>query len=88
MEFCCWGKNLRTIAIAPDNTHTASAVGRFLWANPTLFKMAEKMGHYGEKFTPNALIYLKANGYGQFHDMPKVKKETFRDWYLKNRKEK
>lgn len=46
------------------------------------------MGHYGEKFTPNALIYLKANGYGQFHDMPKVKKETFRDWYLKNRKEK
>ncbi|AFL97841.1 lactate utilization protein B [Ornithobacterium rhinotracheale] len=56
--------------------------------SPTLFRMAEKMGHYGEKFTPNALIYLKANGYGQFHDMPKVKKETFRDWYLKNRKEK
>uniref|UniRef100_UPI0039A74580 lactate utilization protein B n=1 Tax=Ornithobacterium rhinotracheale TaxID=28251 RepID=UPI0039A74580 len=56
--------------------------------SPKLFRTAEKVGHYAEKFAPDALIYFKANGYGEFHDMPKVKKETFRDWYLKNRKEK
>lgn len=60
----------------------------YVLGSPKLFHTAEKVGHYAEKFAPDALIYFKANGYGEFHDMPKVKKETFRDWYLKNRKEK
>ncbi|MRJ08269.1 lactate utilization protein [Ornithobacterium rhinotracheale] len=55
--------------------------------SPKLFRTAEKVGHYAEKFAPDALIYFKANGYGEFHDMPEIKKQTFRDWYLKNRKE-
>ncbi|MDO5609071.1 MAG: lactate utilization protein B [Capnocytophaga sp.] len=55
--------------------------------DPKLFRAAEKLGHYGEEFIPNNLLYINTlNTYGRHHDLPKIKKETFRDWYLKNRK--
>jgi len=54
---------------------------------PSLFTVAEKMAHYGEKLVPEALLYNESlNAYGKYHDMPTVKKQTFRDWYRKNRK--
>lgn len=54
---------------------------------PKLFTAAEKIAHYGEKLVPDKLIYNDTlNAYGKYHDLPEVKKETFHQWYRKNRK--
>ena len=63
------------------------AMGGSVLGNPAVFRAAEKIGHYGEKLTPDKLIYTNSiNAYGRFHQMPAIQKQTFRDWYIKNRK--
>ncbi len=63
-----------------------SCAGEVL-GRPKLFTAAEKLAHYGEQLVPDKLLYNESlNAYGKYHDLPVVKKETFRDWYRKNRK--
>ena len=58
-----------------------------IFGDPKVFRTAEKIGHYAEKYTPDSLLYINSlNPYREHHELPKIKKETFRDWYLKNRK--
>ena len=55
--------------------------------SPKVFRAAEKLGYLGENYMPDSLLYINSlNPYGEHHDLPEIKKETFRDWYLKNRK--
>ncbi|MOA34044.1 hypothetical protein D3C78_1553900 [compost metagenome] len=66
--------------------HYAFGAVEKVFANPKLFRLAEKAAYYGMKLTPNWLLYnTKLNAWCKHRELPEIKKETFRDWYIKNR---
>ncbi len=51
------------------------------------FDMAQKAGYEAEEHLPSDLLNIgPLKAYGLHHDLPEFQKETFRDWYKKNRK--
>ncbi|PIQ20319.1 MAG: hypothetical protein COW65_15680 [Cytophagales bacterium CG18_big_fil_WC_8_21_14_2_50_42_9] len=56
----------------------------FTLANPTLYKMAGKTGKWFMKKTP-FLLNNNLNPWYQQREMPEPPKESFHDWYKKNR---
>lgn len=61
-----------------------------VFSNPKLFRLAENLGGKALPIVPEFIIYSKINPWTGDNDreMIEISKETFRDWYLKNRKEK
>lgn len=66
-----------------------SAAGE-VFAHPKLFRAAENVAEKVLPVIPEFLIYSKLNPWtgGNDREMVKFSKNTFREWYLKNRKEK
>ncbi|NDV68235.1 lactate utilization protein B [Dysgonomonas sp. 25] len=60
-----------------------------VFQHPSLFRIAEHVGSKVLPLVPDFLIYSKLNPWTNKDDreMLTLSKETFRDWYLKNRKE-
>lgn len=85
-----WRKVVVKSGKLPFDRKAAFIAAGKVFAHPGLFRRAE---HVGEKILPvipDFLIYSKLNPWtgGQDREMIKLAPETFRDWYLKNRKEK
>ena len=61
-----------------------------VFAHPKLFRAAENIGEKVLPIIPDFLIYSKLNPWTNKEDreMIKLSETTFREWYLKNRKEK
>jgi len=83
-----WRKVMMKKKLAPWLRRQMFGIADEIMGSPKLFRMAEKAGYAGEKILPNNLLYIDSlNAYGKHHDLPEIKKETFRDWYIKNRKQ-
>lgn len=59
----------------------------FLFKHPKLFRFSGKMGRVMLSIMPRMLIYNKLNPWGKARELPEVPKESFHDWYVKNRKD-
>mgnify|MGYP000956885914 CR=1 FL=1 len=59
-----------------------------VFAHPGLFRMAENVGQKVLPVVPDFLIYSKLNPWTNKNDreMISLSKQTFREWYLTNRK--
>ena len=62
-----------------------SALGETL-AHPALFHTAESVGETALAHLPRFLLYNPLNPWGKHREMPAVPKQTFRQWYLENRR--
>jgi len=62
-----------------------TALGTTL-AHPTLFHAAESVGETTLKILPRAVLYNPLNPWGKHREMPTVPRQTFRHWYLENRR--
>ena len=85
-QITLWRQHMVNIKqISPMMRFSFGVAGK-LFASPAMFRFAEKAGYYGLKLAPDFLLYNKAlNPWGRHRELPEIKKETFRDWYLKNR---
>ena len=54
-------------------------------ASPALYRTAVKAANSGLDYLPRTMIYNPLNAWGRQREVPKTPKQTFRDWYLKNR---
>lgn len=55
--------------------------------NPQLFRTMEKVAYNALNILPKSLLDNKTlDPWAAHRELPEVKKETFRDWYVKNRK--
>jgi len=74
----------------PVERKLAFAAAGEVFKHPSLFRMAENIGAKVLPVVPDFLIYSKLNPWtaGNDREMIKLSEHTFRDWYLKNRKEK
>jgi L-lactate dehydrogenase complex protein LldF len=47
--------------------------------------MAVKAAQAGLDYLPRSMIYNPLNAWGKQREVPKTPKQSFRDWYVKNR---
>jgi L-lactate dehydrogenase complex protein LldF len=54
-------------------------------SSPKLYRMAVKAAQAGLDYLPRSMIYNPLNAWGKQREVPKAPKQSFRDWYVKNR---
>jgi L-lactate dehydrogenase complex protein LldF len=62
-----------------------SALGETL-AHPAAFHAAESVGESALEHLPRFLLYNPLNPWGKHRELPAVPRQTFRQWYLENRR--
>jgi L-lactate dehydrogenase complex protein LldF len=60
------------------------AAGKVL-ASPKLYRAAVEGTHVATEHLPRFMVYSRFNAWGRQRDVPEAPKQTFRQWYLKNR---
>lgn len=58
----------------------------FILARPALYRMAGKTARFVLRYTPSFIVNSRLNPWAKQREMPEPPKESFRDWWLKNRK--
>ncbi|MDW7691238.1 LutB/LldF family L-lactate oxidation iron-sulfur protein [Flammeovirgaceae bacterium SG7u.111] len=56
-----------------------------LFAYPKLYRFAGSMGRFFLRIAPRFLVYNSLNPWGKARELPNAPKESFRDWYIKNK---
>ena len=59
----------------------------FLLSHPGLYRFAGKMGRKALKIMPRFLVYNSFNPWGKQRELPAPPEMSFREWYLKNKKD-
>lgn len=59
----------------------------YLFSHPSLYRRVASAGKWFERITPRALLYSRWNIWGKQRELPPAPKESFRDWWLKNKKQ-
>lgn len=84
-----WREIMAKRKLLPLNRRVLFKMAGGIFARPSLFRTAEVAAAKILPVIPDFIIYNKAlNPWGRHRKMPVFSKDTFRDWYLKNRKEK
>jgi L-lactate dehydrogenase complex protein LldF len=68
------------------NKLSMKAMG-MLFKHPALFRFSGKIGRAMLGIMPRFMISNGLNIWGKARELPKAPKESFHDWYLKNRKD-
>jgi L-lactate dehydrogenase complex protein LldF len=58
----------------------------FILARPALYRMAGKTARFVLRYTPSFIVNSRLNPWAKQREMPEPPKESFRDWWLNNRK--
>ena len=64
----------------------AMRVAGKVFGRPRLYRMAGAAMRWSLRRLPRSLIYNRFNGWGRARELPPAPKQSFRDWYLENRK--
>lgn len=59
----------------------------YLFSHPSLYRRVARAGKWFERIAPRALLYSRWNVWGKQRELPPAPKESFRDWWLKNKKQ-
>lgn len=72
----------------PDNAKKWSMkFAGMVLGRPSLYDIFGSMARKALKVTPDSLVYSSLNAWGKQRDLPQVPKESFKEWYKKNRKD-
>jgi L-lactate dehydrogenase complex protein LldF len=58
----------------------------WLFARPKLYRLAGRWGRRLLRLLPKGLLYHRFNTWGRDRDLPEPPKESFQEWYRKNRR--
>ncbi len=61
------------------------SLGNGIFKSPLAYKISGTLMRAALKTLPDSLIYNPLNTYGKSRDLPELPKESFKDWYKKNR---
>lgn len=70
----------------PRSKGLAMKVTGHLFGRPSMYRMAGRWMRRALKGLPESVIYSRLNPWGRARDLPAPPRESFREWYLKNRK--
>ncbi len=57
----------------------------FILGKPKMYRTVGKLARTFLKVAPRFMIYNRLNAWGKNRDLPETPKESFREWYVKNR---
>ena len=82
-----WRELVKKEGYLPVERKAAFVAAGEVFAHPSLFRTAENIGEKVLSVIPDFLIYSKLNPWtgGSDREMITLSKQTFRDWYLKNK---
>lgn len=60
-------------------------LGNGIFKSPLAYKISGTLMRAALKTLPDSLLYNPLNTYGKSRDLPELPKESFKDWYKKNR---
>lgn len=58
----------------------------YLFSHPGLYRWAGKVGRSLMRILPRYILYSSLNIWGKQRELPKAPKNSFRDWWIKNKK--
>jgi L-lactate dehydrogenase complex protein LldF len=71
----------------PDRTKgLAMKIANGVFAVPFAYNLSGSMMRGALKILPDSITYSGLNTWGKQRDLPELPKESFKDWYKKNRK--
>lgn len=81
-----WRQVLAAEGYVPETKKQSMKLMANVLANPTLYRVAGKSGRFMMRLAPGMANNKILNPWAKQRDMPAPPKESFRDWYLKNKK--
>lgn len=70
----------------PAAKTTIMGLTAWLFSHPTLFRIAGKIGRLALRISPRFMVYNRWNDWGKDRELPAPPKQSFGEWYKKNRK--
>ena len=58
----------------------------WVFASHTMYRFSGNAARFALKYMPRFLVYSKVNPWGKQRELPEVPEQSFREWYVKNRK--
>ena len=80
-----WRQVLTQEGYAPTGKKVAMRGMAFVLAHPSVYRMAGRMGRWVMRAFPFILNNKKLNPWYKQRDMPAAPKQSFRDWYLRDK---
>jgi L-lactate dehydrogenase complex protein LldF len=84
-QLLAWRKVLVGKRLVAWNKRMAMKAASFLFRNPSLFAAAGYVGRVALKVLPKSLTHNRLNTWAKDRDLPEPPKESFHEWYAKNR---
>jgi L-lactate dehydrogenase complex protein LldF len=81
-----WRQKLTAQGFAPTGKKIAMSGMAFVLAHPTIYRVAGKMGRWVMRVFPFITNNKSFNPWYKQREMPVPPKQSFRDWYIKNKK--
>jgi L-lactate dehydrogenase complex protein LldF len=81
-----WRQTLSAARVAPRSKRLASRVAARVLANPRLYRTAGRTMRRALRMLPTRLLYSRYNVWGRARELPTLPRQSFRDWYLENRR--
>lgn len=82
-----WRQILMKDKETPWSRRVAFEIADEIFGSTIEYRTAQKEGYNAEHILPNDLLNIgPLKAYGLHHNLPEFQKETFREWYQKNRK--
>lgn len=81
-----WRQVIAEAGHLPPAKKKSMQVTSWLFAHPRLYRLVGKWGRRLLRILPKGLIYNRLNTWGQERDLPDAPKESFQEWYQKNRR--
>ena len=83
-----WRRVMANKGYLPLAKRLSFAVAGHVFAHPGEYHAAEKIAEPAMAHTPHFLLYNRSlNPWGRDRELPQLAKQTFREWYLANRRE-
>ncbi len=80
-----WRQEISNAGYLPTGKRWAMKIASRIFANAGLYRASGRMMRFFLKVSPRFITYSGLNVWGKARELPKVPKQSFRDWYLKNR---
>lgn len=82
-----WRQEISEKKLVSKSKSLAMSVAGSILASNSLYNFTGKVARTAIKTIPRKLIYNKLNVWGEGRELPEIPKLSFKEWYMKNRKE-
>jgi len=80
-----WRQEITKAQSSINSKSIAMKIANGIFSVPFAYKMGGSMMRGALKFLPDSITYSNLNTWGKERDLPEVPKESFKDWYKKNK---